>query len=367
MRRVLGIVFVAATLVVGLSVQPWGTPAEGAASRNSRKIAKLETRAAKLAQRIRTLEKTADRFDTWLTCISYVPVSEFGKDDQETGFRYDAGDRTGVSVRPALGVDPTKPSLVFLTRKRSRVCESATTQPGGTADAARVAVAGSKKKPSINRRLTTLTRKARRMERRIDGLTDMADRFDEWESCLTWVPVTQFGDLSGGFGYAVSGGFRSAVAIDNSPWDDPDYQLLSFEGKNRPFKARACQEGSVNLASTSLATQSLVSPAAKRTKSPGKRIKDIDGDLSAIAEDVSDLVDPVESFTFFDECMFTVGASRRTGLTFVNAQGKSVAGSALDFDLAAAGRPDYDLMAFPGEEPPQIECNEDAGGLDTDE
>jgi hypothetical protein len=29
--------------------------------------------------------------------------------------------------------------------------------------------------------------------------------------------------------------------------------------------------------------------------------------------------------------------------------------------------PQYDFMAFPGEEPPQIECDEDAGGHDTDE
>jgi hypothetical protein len=29
--------------------------------------------------------------------------------------------------------------------------------------------------------------------------------------------------------------------------------------------------------------------------------------------------------------------------------------------------PQYDFMTFPGEEPPQIKYNEDAGGHDTDE
>ena len=29
--------------------------------------------------------------------------------------------------------------------------------------------------------------------------------------------------------------------------------------------------------------------------------------------------------------------------------------------------PQMSLMAFPGEEPPQIECNEDASGAETDE
>ena len=36
-------------------------------------------------------------------------------------------------------------------------------------------------------------------------------------------------------------------------------------------------------------------------------------------------------------------------------------------DMRGFDPPQYDLLAFPGEEPPQIECNEDAGGHDTDE
>ena len=35
---------------------------------------------------------------------------------------------------------------------------------------------------------------------------------------------------------------------------------------------------------------------------------------------------------------------------------------ALAMDMAGFDRAEYDFMAFPGEEPPQIECNEDAGG-----
>jgi hypothetical protein len=36
-------------------------------------------------------------------------------------------------------------------------------------------------------------------------------------------------------------------------------------------------------------------------------------------------------------------------------------------DMRGFDPPQYDFMTFPGEEPPQIECNEDAGGQDTDE
>ena len=40
---------------------------------------------------------------------------------------------------------------------------------------------------------------------------------------------------------------------------------------------------------------------------------------------------------------------------------------ALSFDMRGDHLPQLSVMAFPGEEPPQIECNEDAGGVQTDE
>jgi hypothetical protein len=36
-------------------------------------------------------------------------------------------------------------------------------------------------------------------------------------------------------------------------------------------------------------------------------------------------------------------------------------------DLDGFDRAEHYFMAFPGEEPPQIECNEDASGESTDE
>jgi hypothetical protein len=36
-------------------------------------------------------------------------------------------------------------------------------------------------------------------------------------------------------------------------------------------------------------------------------------------------------------------------------------------DMRGFDPPQYDFMTFPGEEPSQTECNEDAGGQDTDE
>ena len=84
-------------------------------------------------------------------------------------------------------------------------------------------------------------------------------------------------------------------------------------------------------------------------------------------EDVEDLREPVDEITQFDECMFSVGVKAEPGYQFRTRRGSIVRRSALSFDMGRDRLPSYDVLAFPGEEPPQIECNEDAGGVDTDE
>jgi hypothetical protein len=60
------------------------------------------------------------------------------------------------------------------------------------------------------------------------------------------VPVTEYGDPDGMFGYVqrhtdgTLAAYRTAIAIDNSEWDDPDYEFLAFVGRDRPFTEREC-------------------------------------------------------------------------------------------------------------------------------
>ena len=65
--------------------------------------------------------------------------------------------------------------------------------------------------------------------------------------------------------------------------------------------------------------------------------------------------------------MYTVGVRSRGGYAYRDARGAASVQTALSFDLRGARPAQWDLMAFPGEEPPAIECNEDAGGGDTEE
>ena len=89
--------------------------------------------------------------------------------------------------------------------------------------------------------------------------------------------------------------------------------------------------------------------------------------LEALEEDVEDLLEPIEEFDLFDQCMFMVGVTENTGYAYSAKDGRQVKRPALAMDMAGPGNSQWDFLAFPGEEPPQIECNEDAGGEFTDE
>lgn len=204
-------------------------------------------------------------------------------------------------------------------------------------------------------------------------------RFDEWESCLSWLPVTESGDAYQDLGFlfdetagATPQRHLPAVDVDETEWDDPDYELLAFLGRDRPFARRECGhepgEGVDRTASSRARHPARTSPAPRRAAG---WLADLRGDLRSAVETWEDLVEPAQEFTQFDECMFAVGLQERgaadRGYEYVARNGSVRYRPALSYDLGELAAPQFQVMAFPGEEPPQIECNEDAGGLGTDE
>jgi outer membrane murein-binding lipoprotein Lpp len=95
------------------------------------------------------------------------------------------------------------------------------------------------------------------------------------------------------------------------------------------------------------------------------RVKDLQREIDSLTEDVDDLREPVAEFDLFDQCAYTIGVTQHgrwggnTG--FVYGRGGLGRRPALSLDIRGFGAPHYDFLAFPGEEPPSIECNEDAG------
>jgi hypothetical protein len=218
-------------------------------------IAQLETRANNLQRKIEVMEQTSDRYTQWKTCISLVPINEIGDEDNLSGYNYDERDGTRQTFMSALVVDreDERPEYAFLKFARRDGCESQPTDPNGTGEDARIGgpdtiqteLAAQATATSREARVLALERKVRRLQEREEALEKMSERFDEWESCLSWVPVTEYGDASGHFGYlfgekGAEPGYRPAITIDRSEWDDPDYEFLAFIGRDRPFSDREC-------------------------------------------------------------------------------------------------------------------------------
>jgi hypothetical protein len=116
----------------------------------------------------------------------------------------------------------------------------------------------------------------------------------------------------------------------------------------------------------------LAAPASAkdRPSSRADRIENLQQDLDSLIEDVDDLQEPVAEFDLFDECAYLIGVSEYGSpdgnVGFAFGRGGLRRRPALALDIRGFGRPDYSFLAFPAEEPPSIECNEDAGAEETD-
>ena len=203
----------------------------------------LRREVAKLEWQVERMEQSAENAEDWITCIRYVPVNEQGDRDRQSGYLYDERDGTGVGFMDGLAVDRRrkagKEDYLFM-HFRGNGCRSDSPQPGGTAEPASV-----RRRPSPRQELRMLERKARQLSARSQRLETISERFDEWESCVSWVPVTELGDPDQQFGYQFGqlggpAGYRTALHIDRSDWDDPDYMFLALVGGDRP--GRECQD-----------------------------------------------------------------------------------------------------------------------------
>ncbi len=100
--------------------------------------------------------------------------------------------------------------------------------------------------------------------------------------------------------------------------------------------------------------------AAPAAASVEDRVDDLQQELDSLIEDVEDLHAPVDEFELFDQCAYHLGVTQfgAWGGAFGYVYG-STRRPALAIDIRGFGRPQYEFLAFPAEEPPSIECNED--------
>ena len=105
-------------------------------------------------------------------------------------------------------------------------------------------------------------------------------------------------------------------------------------------------------------------PEVLTPPAPAETWDELQDHVDALAEEVEDLEEPVEEFETFDQCMYLLGVTAfgGAGHGYVSGPGAARHGPALAIDIRGLGAAEYQFMAFPGEEPPSIECNEDAAG-----
>jgi hypothetical protein len=211
-------------------------------------VSGLERTVRNLEGQVALMEQTADRYAKWKTCVRLVPVNEVGDPDNTFGYAYDERDGTGKTFMPALAVAPEdeRPEYAFIEFSRKDGCHSQPTDPNGTGEDASLDTLDTALVASTGSSVRALERRVARLDERKEALERMAARFDEWESCLSWVPVTEYGDADNRFGYlygdkGAEPGYRPAIAVDGSEWDDPDYMFLAFAGRDRPFTDRECE------------------------------------------------------------------------------------------------------------------------------
>jgi hypothetical protein len=243
---------------------------------------------ARLTNQVELMEQSAENAEDWQNCLTYVPVNEQGDRDRQFGYLYDELDGSGPGYMDGIAVDRRRrwgrEDYLFI-HFRGEGCRSDNPQPGGTAEPASVGARPRSRRPGhtrrakpghtrrakpghtrrakrghtrraksghrrraksgLRRQVTMLERKAARLFARSQRLETISERFDEWESCVSWVPVTEMGDPDQKFGYLYGpqggpAGYRAGLHIDRSDWDDPDYMFLALVGGDRP--GRTCQD-----------------------------------------------------------------------------------------------------------------------------
>ena len=115
---------------------------------------------------------------------------------------------------------------------------------------------------------------------------------------------------------------------------------------------------------------SSAAPAFAAEDSLPDRVEDLEQELSSLTEEIEDLQEPIAEFDLYDQCMFLIGVTQygtRDGRRgYYYGRGGRRRWPALAMDIRGFGLPKYQFLAFPQEEPPSIECNEDAGQEETD-
>ena len=158
-------------------------------------------------------------------------------------------------------------------------------------------------------------------------------------------------------------GYRPALAIDRSDWDDPDYMFLAFVGGDRPGRdvpgragrgdrLRCAAVAALGAACTPRSWSRAAALAGGGEATLRDRVEELQQELDSLTEEVEDLQEPVAEFDLFDECMYLIGVTE-----YGSADGpfgyffgprRRRRRPALALDIRGFGRPTLPVPGVPG-------------------
>ena len=330
MRRVLLLLLACALALTLVPLAATRASRDGEAGSLAQQARAVERQLAGLERQVAGMERSSGRFDRWLGCIRWMPVSEYGDADARDGYRYDDQDGSGPGYRAALAVDtarPRQPDFMLLSLRRRAGCDSSPTLPGGSRRTGHARRSRAPARPAgpTRRACGAHVRALRRMGVvPVLGAGDRARRRRASASATSSVPSTTRRR-------AIALRSRSTPAPGTTPTTScsrsPVATVPSPPASAAATRARESTDVrrlGLPLLLVALALGVMPAVGVVSAERPGddgqrERLRDLRQDLASLREDVEDLREPVAEFERFDQCMFAIGVTQRGAAMAVSA------------------------------------------------
>ena len=168
----------------------------------------LRREVARLERQVELMEQSAENAEDWdarasSTCPSTSRATATASPATSTTSATAPASATWMASPSTGDVSAGREDYLFM-HFRDDGCRSDSPQPGGTAEPASVRAASARYSAAPRPATTAARARARGpsgWSRGRSGCETISERFDEWESCVSWVPVTELGDPDQKFGY----------------------------------------------------------------------------------------------------------------------------------------------------------------------
>ena len=225
-------------------------------------------------------------------------------------------------------------------------------------------------KRGLGRQVRFLTKRVDFNERRVVIMERIARRFHRSMACISWVPVSEFGNRDHRFGFLYEErdgtglDHRPALAVDTQNRRRPDFMFLRFADRDK------CQSAPTKPGTPERpGTADPAKARASRGSSIRSRVRTLERRLVKLDRRSVRLDDMSERFDEWESCLSWVPVTEYGdpeggfGYLFKTEGAESAYMPALAIDVSEWDDPDYEFLAFVGRDRPFLarECGGEPG------